>query len=109
LNFELPVQSGRRRGDSLDLAEPPTPLEKYEPTKYEETFSEEAKAKGYGKLYAAFGAWKAAELGEDAGRKLGLEACVAVENLCEVWRGVMFVKTEVWEENVGGQTGREKV
>jgi len=37
---------------------------------------EEAKARGLGKLYAALGCIK--------GKRAGLEACVAVEALCEV-------------------------
>ena len=41
-----------------------------------EDLDAEAKAKGYGKLYAAFG-----------GGLEGLEACVAVEALCEVREG----------------------
>ena len=41
-----------------------------------ENLQVEAKAKGYGKLYAAMG-----------GGEEGLEACIAVEALCEVRRG----------------------
>ena len=42
----------------------------------DQALQEEARAKGYGKLYAAMG-----------GGEAGLEACVAVEALCEVGAG----------------------
>ena len=61
----------------------------------QEELEAEAKAKGYGKLYAAFG-----------GGLEGLEACVAVEALCEVregnkdWRQVYewWERPNAWSE-----------